>query len=130
MLGTSSLARRLDPALHPPARLVDPARLPGCLRGEQGGADGSPSLLVRFEDFDHGFGLSESGIDVAGHPVALGQKQPGLSFERSLARILRVFEVVKGDLRDSDRVLGAEGVERLLRELQCVFHRLLGDVGL
>ena len=44
--------------------------------------------------------------------------------------VLVVLEVVERDLRDADRLLRAEGVERLLRELQAVLDGLLGDVRL
>src|SRR4029079_19680461 len=53
-----------------------------------------------------------------------------LSLELPVLRRVRVLEVVERDPRDADRVLRAERVERLLRQLQPVLDGLLGDVGL
>jgi hypothetical protein len=130
VLGLSARTRRLDSSLHPAASLVDSARLPGGLRSEQDGPRGLPRLLLRFEDLDRGFRFSERGVDAAGHAMALGQEQPDLSLARPVSRFLRVFDEIEGDPGHADRILGAEGIERLLHELPAILDRLPGHVGL
>ena len=122
--------RRLDAALHPAPRLVDAPRLPGALRREEArgrGAVGPPALL---EDAQRGLGLAQRAVDVAGHALRLRQHLARLALQLRVARPLAVLEELERDLRDPGGVLGAEGVERFLRELQAVLDGLLGDVAL
>ena len=130
VLGVAARTRHLDPTLGPISRIVDASGLPGRLRDEQDGGCGPARLLFRFEDADSGFRFPERGVDVARHALALCEEQPRLAFPLAVFRVLGVLEVVERDLRDADGVLRAEGVERLLRELQPVLDGLLGVVRL
>ena len=83
--------------------------------------DGPPGLLLLLEHAGGRFRLAQSRVHVARQALALRQEKPGVSFEGSLARPLLVLEEVESDLRDADRLLRAERVERLLRELQTAY---------
>ena len=123
--------RRVDAALDPAAGVFDrgaPARPSPPRRGSR--RRRGRRRFCFSKTADGGLGLAQRAVDVAGHAVALGEHQPRLALERRVARPLLVLEELERDLRDADRVLGAEGVERLLRELQSVLDRLLGHVAL
>ena len=62
--------------------------------------------------------------------MSLREDQARFPFESAVAGPLAVLEILEGGLRGPDGVIGAERLEGLLRELQAVLDRLLGDVGL
>ena len=122
--------RRLEAALHEPPRLVHLPAVPRRVGGEQDRFEEACRLLLALEDLSGRLGLAERGVGVARHPRRLGEKEMRVAFQRLVALPFLVPEVIERGLRDARRLLRAEGVEGLLRELQAVIHRLPGDVAL
>ena len=87
-------------------------------------------LALSLEHRDAPLRLAQRGVRVAGHPMRLGQQEPRFPLERPVARPLLVLEELERGLRGADRVVRAERVERLARELQAVLDGLFGNVGL
>ena len=101
------------------------------LRGKEDRRHGASRLFLRLEDVDGGFGLAQGGRRRCAAIRCPCASRSRISPSRDRSRVHSlVLEVVERDLRDADRLLGVERVERLARELQPVLDRLLGIVGL
>lgn len=123
------LARQLEPLLDPAPRLVHAPALPRGLGREHGRPDERRPVAALLEDLRRLLDLAKRGLHVPGEPARGGQDRPRLPGERLAPGGLLVQEVQDG-ARRADRLLGAQGLERLLRQLQSVLDRLLGKVAL
>ena len=125
----SSCARAASmPALRPAPRLVDPPGLPGRFGREQHGGHGAPGPLSRSKPSPRLRirGGPRPGFRPCGKPARGGAcASPSGAPSPDHSALLHVLE---NGSRDPGRLLGAEGEERFLRELQAVLDRLLGDV--
>ena len=121
---------RLDAALHPPARLVRPPALPGGLRRSESGGHRALEPLLLLEDPDGQLRLADRAVEAARHLGGLREEEPRLALQRPVPAPPLVLEELQRRLRGARRLLGTEGFQGLLRELQAVFDRLLRHVSL
>ncbi len=121
---------RFDPALHEAPRLVHFPAVPRRVGCEQDRFDDARRLFLALEDLSGRLGLAKRGVRVTRHARGLREKETSVAFQHLLAFPFLVPEVIEGGLRDARRLLRAEGVEGLFRELQAVVHGFPGHVAL
>ena len=122
--------RGVQAALDPPAGLFRAALLPRGLRREEHDRDGFLEGLFFLEDLDRRVGFPQGSLGVAGHTVRARHEQPRFPLQDRISGPLFVFQEFQARLCRPQRLVGGEGVQGLLGELQPVFHGLLRDVGL